>query len=346
MRLQDRHFLALVKNAEIALLGRRASTYCYNFPSHIKIEVTTHCNLRCVWCNQADPEWLKKQGNRHFDHEAFLKLLPQLRGGRVLILNNIGEPLMYPHLFDAITAARKVVPQVRITTNAVLLNEERSRKLQEAGLTQINVSIDGTDPETFARVRGTSLTKIEQNLDEFCRLTNIPIHIWAVVSETNIRSLETLPDWATRFSNIEHLRFHLVGGFAYIENAKTPWVSSAEKFERFREKVLSRCEALGLETNLTHMSYYAPGVLKREHKGICQAPFTEQVSINREGSITPCCAMQSLSLEDVLSQGFRKAWNGPNMRRWRRMMLNQDYGPYCEDWCGFKKTRSQDWPPG
>lgn len=342
MRLRERSPTTLLKYAEVALLGRRASTWCYNFPSHVLVELTTRCNLRCVWCNQADDDWRERHGDREFDYEAFLRLLPQLKGAKVIQLYNIGEPLMYPRIFEAIAEARKVIPHVRITTNGTLLTEEKSRQLAQAGLTQLNVSIDGTDRATFERVRGIPLEKIERNLDAFCRLTKIPVQLWTVISEANLDSLERLPDYATRWPNARHLHFQMVNGFALTDRAGTPWVSSAERFDMFRERILARCDALGIESNIAHLKYYPPGTLARRRDGTCRALFTEQVSINHAGAITPCCGFSSFSLDEVLSKGFRAAWNGPAVRAWRRRMLDRDYGPYCENWCGFKKVRDAD----
>ena len=152
-RAKGRHFLELVKFLEIEIFGRYASTYCYHHPSHVAIELTTRCNLRCKWCNQSDPEWQKLHGHQDFQHELFEKVVADLKGSKVLLLYNIGEPLLFKHLYEAIRIARKYIPEVRITTNAMLLDRDKAICLEQAGLTQLNVSIDSPDADLFERIR-------------------------------------------------------------------------------------------------------------------------------------------------------------------------------------------------
>ena len=166
LRLEDRKLTSMLKLAEVRLLKKNAWTYCYNFPSHVLIELTAKCNLRCVWCQQSDADWRKRNWSQ-MELDDVRRVLPSLEGAKVLLLYNIGEPLVYKGIFEAIREARKYIPQVRITTNGVLLTREKSQQLEDVGLTQLNVSIDSPDPEIFKRIRGTDLGKIVDNLKVF-----------------------------------------------------------------------------------------------------------------------------------------------------------------------------------
>ena len=343
LRLDGRNFLTLVKLLEISILKERASTYCYNFPSHIMLELTSKCNLRCVWCQQSDREW-RKQNWATMDMEDAKNILPDLKGAKVLLLYDIGEPLLYKGLPDLIREARKYIPQVRITTNGTLLTKKKSIQLEESGLTQLNVSIDSPNPEQFYRVRLTSLEKISDNLRIFCDQTEIPLQIWSVISTENIDSLKMLPDYARQFENCEMLYFNLVNSFDLTEKAGIDMALTKDVFEDFRNIILKKCKKFGLRTNLEYAGYYPEGFVEKKAEGICNFLTTSSVTVNTKGAIVPCCAYRDLSLESVSEEGgFSRAWNGPQVRAWRRRMFNQEYGNYCQDWCGYSnKGNLQD----
>jgi radical SAM protein with 4Fe4S-binding SPASM domain len=56
-----------------------------------------------------------------------------------------------------------------ITTNGTLLTEDWCRKLLDAGLTRLTLSVDG-DPETHRRIRGVDLEPLRANLLRLKRL--------------------------------------------------------------------------------------------------------------------------------------------------------------------------------
>ncbi len=336
-RIKGRNPLELLKFAEIELLGRHASTYCLHHPSHMQIELTTRCNLRCGYCNQSDKAWQKAYGHQDMPFEMLEKILPQLKGSRVLLLYNIGEPLLYKRIFDAIKLAKQYIPEVRLTSNGLLWTREIAEKLEEAGLTQLNVSIDSPDPEVMQRNRGADLKKIEENLRLFGDACRIPVETWSVINNIDADSLEQLPDWASQFPAIKSLYFQLQNGVDSCNEAGIPALISEKRFRQLQKKVSQRCEELGLNTNINALPFYLEGYHERAAEGICKAPFTQLTVINVEGQLTPCCSYGTYGLGNVVEKGFRNVWNGQAMRSWRNDMLNQNYCAYCSNWCGYKE---------
>jgi MoaA/NifB/PqqE/SkfB family radical SAM enzyme len=341
-RACGRHLGELLKFLEIELLGRHASTYCYHHPSHALIELTTRCNLRCQWCNQSDPEWQKAHGHIDMPFDRFETIVAQLAGSRVLLLYNIGEPLLYKRLYDAIQVGRRYIPEVRITTNAMLLDEAAARNLESAGLTQLNISIDSPDAEIMERIRpGSDLAKIEANIQRFGEVCTIPVHIWCVISDANAESLANLPEWAARFPVVRNLYFQLQNGVATGEALGLPPLRSEDAFRRLQTVVARRCSELRLSTNIESLPWYPEGFHQRQAKGICKAPFTQLVAVNVEGKLAPCCSFATHSLGDVVELGFKAVWNGAAMRAWRKDMLDQRYCAYCSEWCGYRQNNGR-----
>jgi MoaA/NifB/PqqE/SkfB family radical SAM enzyme len=65
-----------------------------------------------------------------------------------------GEPLIHPNSYDMIEdACRRSGVYVTLTTNGTIMNEKRTRRLLEAGVHMIDVSLDAFEPETYAKIR-------------------------------------------------------------------------------------------------------------------------------------------------------------------------------------------------
>ncbi len=336
-RTHTRKFLEIVKYLEIKLLKRHAGTYCYHTPSHVLIELTTRCNLRCKWCNQANPEWQKKYGHKDMPFADFERIIVQLKGANRLLLYNIGEPLLYKRIFDAIKLAKQYIPEVRLTSNGLLLTPDVAKKLQQAGLDMLHISIDSPDPEYMQKIRGADLRKIEENIRLFGETCDIPIEIWVVISEETLETLKQLPAWASRFKAIKRIRFQLQKGMHSVEITGFNPLESLETYQAFQRHIDRECKQLGLESNIYELPFYPRGYHQRQAKGICQAPFTQLVSISVRGQINPCCTYGTCDLGNVFELGFKGAWNGEQMRAWRNDMLNQRYCEYCSNWCGYKQ---------
>lgn len=336
-RAKGRNPLELAKFIELELLGRHASTYCFHHPSHTLIELTTRCNLRCGYCNQSDKAWQKAFGHQDMPFEMYKQIVSQLKGSKVLLLYNIGEPLLYKGIYDAIKLAREYIPEVRLTSNGLLWTPEIAQKLESSGLTQMNVSIDSPDPAVMQRNRGADLQVIEKNIRQFGENCNIPVETWSVINNIDADSLEQLPDWASQFPAIKSLYFQLQNGVDSCNEAGIPALISAERFSQLQTTVAERCAELGLKTNIAAIPFYQEGYHQREAKGICKAPFTQLVAINVKGELAPCCSYATHGLGNVAEQGFKSTWNGKAMRDWRKDMLNENYCGYCSNWCGYKQ---------
>jgi len=111
-------------------------------PFLAQLVVIRRCNLACGYCNEFDDtsppvplEVLKARLDR-------LKAL-----GTFSVEFTGGEPMMNPDIFDAIAYARSLgFFKVMMISNAFLLSEDRVRKLNDAGLQEMQVSVDGVQP--------------------------------------------------------------------------------------------------------------------------------------------------------------------------------------------------------
>jgi radical SAM protein with 4Fe4S-binding SPASM domain len=83
-----------------------------------------------------------------------------------------GEPLLHPQVAEMVSYAKnKGILDVYFNSNGMLLHEKMALKLLEAGLDRISISVDGTDPVLFERMRpGASFERILKNVDNLMNI--------------------------------------------------------------------------------------------------------------------------------------------------------------------------------
>ncbi|MXW12971.1 MAG: GTP 3',8-cyclase MoaA [Synechococcus sp. SB0668_bin_13] len=118
----------------------------------LRLSLTARCNLACRYCrpeNQDPPALLT--------HQQRLKLVGAAArlGCRRLRLTG-GEPLLAPGLVPLVQAVKALdlVEDVALTSNGVLLDRPLARRLQQAGLDRVTISLDGADPRAVLRMGG------------------------------------------------------------------------------------------------------------------------------------------------------------------------------------------------
>lgn len=129
-------------------------------------EVTNACNLSCTICPVNNG---MRRPRARQDLATFVRFLDRNPGLEFVLPFQWGEPLLVRELPDMIAAATERGIRTMITTNGTLLTEERGRRLLDAGLTRLTLSVDG-DPETHRRIRGVDLAPLRENLLRLRRL--------------------------------------------------------------------------------------------------------------------------------------------------------------------------------
>jgi sulfatase maturation enzyme AslB (radical SAM superfamily) len=125
------------------------------------IEPTNTCNLRCTFCFVTDG-MNREEG--FMDFELFKKVIDDCPNLEHLCMHNWGEPLLHKEIFKMFDYAHKAgIKFIVMNTNGTLLSDQMIGKIVDSPLSIIRFSIDGS-AETFKRVRGVELEKIEKNI--------------------------------------------------------------------------------------------------------------------------------------------------------------------------------------
>lgn len=220
-------------------------------PRRIKVlvELTSKCNLRCGMC----PLPVLRRPYEDMDWALVEKAEREIHGlgFKLKWLHEMGEPLLYPRIDDAI----RLFPEAWISTNGLLLNEELGTRLLASPLELIRICVDSVNPDVYPQIReGGDFDQLVEVTRAFLdQADGHPLRI----EIQKMRSRLTLEETVGDFEKLFDLKRH----------------SNARVIER-------TCEPFDVndDTDL-HGKFY----------GCLQGSFFTWVVIFADGRITHCC---------------------------------------------------------
>ncbi|MEM8962326.1 MAG: radical SAM protein [Acidobacteriota bacterium] len=224
-------------------------------PHDVVLDVTERCNLKCVMCYFAGTDRLRfapfdasLSKNGMMPVEVFERVAAELfpRAWRVAMAC-AAEPMIHPKFADLITiAGRYKVPDIWFPTNLLALTETKAEAIVDAGVRTVAVSMDGTDQETYERIRiGGKFDRLLQRL-ELLRTVRARhpknrtrmrlIYTWM---KSNREDLRNLPAFAER-EGVHDLDVRFVAETAGVDNR--PELLTGEDPESLRSELRAVAE--------------------------------------------------------------------------------------------------------
>lgn len=121
-------------------------------PRLIFWEVTKGCNLRCIHCRATATELASPAD---LPTPKALDIIKQIAdyGNPILVLSG-GEPLYRPDIFQLARYGTDLGLRVALATNGTLVTKEIARKIVDAGVKRVSISLDGATSEIHDSFRG------------------------------------------------------------------------------------------------------------------------------------------------------------------------------------------------
>lgn len=164
----------------------------------LRLSLTDRCNFRCSYCMPEHPVWLPKA--------SLLTRAELLRLARLAVTQGIthirltgGEPLLRADVLDIVKdlqALRAIgLQRLSMTSNAERL-EGLAQPLADAGLDDLNISIDAIDPIVFKTLTGRAITPVLAGIAAAVA-AGLPIKLNAVlIRGRNEHQILPLTEWA------------------------------------------------------------------------------------------------------------------------------------------------------
>jgi len=113
------------------------------------VNLTVKCNQDCVFCCDGD---VKGTGHHLTLDQAKAKIAQVASTGARSVTFIGGEPLIRKDIVEIVGAASQAGMKVCLTSNGTLLTRQLLRRLTDAGLTSIEISVHSFDPDLADRI--------------------------------------------------------------------------------------------------------------------------------------------------------------------------------------------------
>jgi radical SAM protein with 4Fe4S-binding SPASM domain len=125
-----------------------------DYPLLVDLELASICNLRCPMCYTISKEFRKHVNAKVMDFDLFTRVIDEIAGKVPAIrLSLRGESTVHPKFIECVRYARDAgIKEISTLTHGGRLTIDFFKQIQEAGISWITVSIDGTD-EVYNRIR-------------------------------------------------------------------------------------------------------------------------------------------------------------------------------------------------
>jgi len=161
-----------------------------NMPFQVGWDITHNCNLRCKHCYLSAKQL---SDNTAFSKDEAIKFVNYIANKKVFHLSLAGgEPLLYPYIVDVVNQATINGMLVAMSSNAILLTDELAKKLKNAGLTSLQISLDGASETTNDIIRGKGSYKKTINGIKIAKENGFKILLAFVILKPNYQELEDI----------------------------------------------------------------------------------------------------------------------------------------------------------
>jgi len=269
----------------------------------IHLEVTNVCNFKCEFCPDAIME--RKRG--HMDFDLLEKALDEIAGNnlaKIVAFHLMGEPLIYPHIFEAIQGAVSRQLNLHLTTNGSTfhIRPDHIPKLVASGIPKVTISLQTPDPETFIIRGAPPKLAPEQYFEGITQYVQANLADNTSTTRVHLKFLDTTPHPFL----VPHKTMHVVEGKAQMQKQLWEWCdrllaghpnrpTKADLQQKLARHKPGRWQVIELTPKLALETFPLDSWGNVESTTVIPASFgycngtTDQAGILYDGTVVPCC---------------------------------------------------------
>jgi MoaA/NifB/PqqE/SkfB family radical SAM enzyme len=165
-------------------------------PRHITVELTTRCNISCIICGFSNIENKYKYKTIS---DTFISFFKENISYFERIIWQGGEPFIYSQIYDLIDLAKKNNVYQQISTNFLLVDENKLKQLCSKNIT-LFISIDGVTKNIYEKIRyGANFDALLNKLDILVKNKNMKTIMAVVLIKLNYNQIDDMVKFAIKY---------------------------------------------------------------------------------------------------------------------------------------------------
>ena len=281
-------------------------------PIYVRIKPTNTCNQNCYYCSSKDdniPEERKLDYYASIPWEKLQEIIQDLSdmGVKAVTFSGGGEPLIYPHIEDALSLVKEKHIDYSMISNGQALEGEKAKLLADAKW--LRISLESACAETYEKIRGVhTFDKVIDNIKNFVQIKspNCTVGINCVVTRDNYEEIYDLCRIASEIgvNNIKLSPMRLDGSLSQYHNTIEEEVQkqilcAKQDFENQQFTIIDKYDG-DSSLNEGYEKPYCHCMIQEVFTVIgadCKVYLCHQRAYTKDGDIA-----------DLTKQSFKEAW--------------------------------------
>ncbi|MFH0861291.1 MAG: radical SAM protein, partial [Candidatus Altiarchaeota archaeon] len=320
----QRHKMGILNNLLLEYNKKLKPTKTLGTPTHIQIETTNKCNLKCTTCGRQVPDIRDNLKPKNMTVEEFKMIIDQFQNLSSVGLYSLGEPLSNPEIFDIIRLLKGRDVFAYLSTNGMLLDTNLGKRLVDSGLSRIQFSIDAADKGLFEELRpGSDFQRVCKNIRSFVETNDgeasKSLQTEAITTVTK-RNIGEIPKIMRLCSELGVKNILLLFPFLMPTERLKPLKISRGEWKSIQEHEKT-AEEYGITVD------YHPRRNPTVSQVPCDWPWTS-THITVEGYVTPCCYADNpkiINMGNIFEDKFSSIWNNKIYQEFRDKVRGRAY---------------------
>ncbi|HEY0080925.1 MAG TPA: radical SAM protein [Pyrinomonadaceae bacterium] len=287
-----------------------------NHPVLAHVIPMRRCNLACAYCNEYD------KTSEPVPVEEMKRRLDKLADlGTSVVTISGGEPLMHPQLDEIVRHIRRRGMIAGLISNGYYMTPERIRRLNEAGLEYLQISIDNVEPD---EVSHKSLKNLDKKLRNLAMYSEFHVNINSVIGG----GIKNPEDALTVGRRAKELGFSTTIGVIHDNQGTLKPLSERE------QRIFQEAKQLGKET-YTRLDWFQHNLAAgRANEWRCRAG-ARYLYICEDGLVHYCSQQRGypgIPLAEYTMKDFEREYNA-----------EKPCAPLCTVACSHKVAILDNW---
>lgn len=268
-------------------------------PLYIILETNSYCNMKCKMCTR---NFFSTEKKVDISQQLVDRIVQQCKEYQIpsVFIGAAAECLINPNIKEILKKMKSIQNlDCFLITNGYNLDEDISNFLIDIQFERVYISVDAAKKETYKKIRGCDLEKVEKNINSLLELREkrdsvLPlVRVSFVMQEENKEEQEEFFDkWKDKVDIID---YQCLIDYKDLDKLIDPEQLPKTDFQ-------------------------------------CVNPFRMLV-IDYEGNIYPCSSDYAyhMSIGNIMNMSIEEAWNSECMKNLRESILNKSLGKICRN---------------
>jgi radical SAM protein with 4Fe4S-binding SPASM domain len=288
-------------------------------PNYVIWDCSRRCNLNCLHCGATKEKYEKELSTKQIKD-----LINQLSDMKVRFFAATGgEPLLRKDILEVMDYASKKGLKTGLATNGFFIDEIKSKKIKEAGISSIQISLDGPE-EVHNKIRRNELS-FQNAINAIKNLQKQKIKLLSVATTASPFNFDCLMELKKILLRLKVKNWRICVVMP-IGRADKSLMLSPHNLKELFEFISSNKDDIKIQMgeNLPFLAEYETKI--RNSPLICPVGFTA-CCIGTDGYVRGCPEMPDVEKfreGSILEKSFKEIWNVGFKKYRERVAIKED----------------------